>query len=311
MKSDELTNNVYASVSNSSSQAQIEADAHHAHVPLYSLPFLSTLHYPVNNITHGSAAKESPPNASGESSSTHVRHCSGESSIGSTSSFGSSASMFDYQSHLTSFTYSPDRSASAPAPVLHPFLGPTGAEYSYQSLVSLSDQHNLHNGSEVNHKGMSNPTVMQKVTENSSHKVSSDPPLPKAVRKHSKKCHIKKFKCDTCNKMFSKKCNLIHHRRLHTGENMHECKDCTKKFSRLDHLKRHSVVHTGEKQFACVICEKRFTQKCDMKRHLLIHSKWLFMCYFCCLLLNLTFIWTLLRLYKIYVQYHWIKYGRG
>lgn len=66
----------------------------------------------------------------------------------------------------------------------------------------------------------------------------------KVVKKSKKKGKkFAKHKCDDCGKLYSGACNLIRHRRLHTGERPFECKQCGKCFMRSDILTQHTLKH--------------------------------------------------------------------
>ncbi|ORY20087.1 hypothetical protein LY90DRAFT_434650, partial [Neocallimastix californiae] len=45
--------------------------------------------------------------------------------------------------------------------------------------------------------------------------------------------------CDICFKSFSRKYDLIRHRRIHTGDKPYKCKVCGKGFTRSDHRDLH------------------------------------------------------------------------
>ncbi|XP_063441644.1 zinc finger protein 773-like [Mytilus trossulus] len=112
---------------------------------------------------------------------------------------------------------------------------------------------------------------------------------------------VKPFKCDQCDKMFTRKYHLERHLMMHAGTKDYQCEYCGKEFSTkgnlLSHVRRvhlqikeytcgvcqkgffspkdlqtHFKTHTGEKPYQCDICLKKFTEKSNMEWHLRIHS---------------------------------------
>lgn len=74
--------------------------------------------------------------------------------------------------------------------------------------------------------------------------MSSD--LEKHTKKHKEE---KRYKCETCGKVFIHNSNMLKHVRIHTGERPYSCQHCGKNFSRSDVLMRHiKRLHTDGDQ---------------------------------------------------------------
>ncbi|XP_072412623.1 zinc finger protein 64 isoform X2 [Chiloscyllium punctatum] len=110
----------------------------------------------------------------------------------------------------------------------------------------------------------------------------------------------KPFKCDTCNKRFSRLDKLKMHNRSHTGEKPHKCQHCDYAAADSSSLKKHLRIHsderpfkcqicpyashsssqliihlrshTGDAPFQCQLCDAKFKINSDLKRHMRIHS---------------------------------------
>ena len=95
----------------------------------------------------------------------------------------------------------------------------------------------------------------------------------------------KRFHCDLCGLKFSRKDNLLIHKRtrcivlrtaLEGGEIGHEdditCSECGKTFLRGTDYKRHMMSHTGLKPYNCDVCGKGFIQKSRFKTHVDSHN---------------------------------------
>ena len=114
--------------------------------------------------------------------------------------------------------------------------------------------------------------------------------------KENKPPIVDQFKCDKCDKVFSKSKYLRqHNRNLHQKQHrlnqfecdrafnyrkglsthisnvhpkyLHTCGTCGNTFKTKGTLKRHKIIHMEEKPFSCEICGKGFTQNSNMKNH--------------------------------------------
>ncbi|XP_021701688.1 zinc finger protein 436 [Aedes aegypti] len=88
--------------------------------------------------------------------------------------------------------------------------------------------------------------------------------------------HLKKFKCDICEKRFPLRCTLTKH-----IENVHEgkiaeknlaCPYCSKMFACKQKLSLHVDIHENNRRHKCQFCDKAFVQKANCSAHERIHT---------------------------------------
>ena len=59
--------------------------------------------------------------------------------------------------------------------------------------------------------------------------------------------------CCQCGKLFSFKCHLEKHMRVHTREKLFLCSECGKSFSKSGNLKKHMKRHTKKSSWGCAL----------------------------------------------------------
>lgn len=109
----------------------------------------------------------------------------------------------------------------------------------------------------------------------------------------------KTYKCNICDKVFTKQFSLNRHFYQHTGERAHKCRVCGKSFIQKTDMERHLTLHSDELNFKCSACDKRFKTKKNLDSHFTTHSSYRpFHCSFC----EKTF--RVKRLWKFHEELH-------
>ena len=81
--------------------------------------------------------------------------------------------------------------------------------------------------------------------------------------------------CQECNNVFRYSRSLKRHiTEIHgEGKRQFKCNLCEKQFSRREYLAKHILTHTGEKIYTCPICSTTFGPPADLRIHLQGHRK--------------------------------------
>ncbi|ORX80433.1 hypothetical protein BCR32DRAFT_293832 [Anaeromyces robustus] len=96
------------------------------------------------------------------------------------------------------------------------------------------------NKEKVKDKKKQNKDKNEKEEKKSGKKSTSLQKINKSTRtKRNNRPYDPECECDICKKTFSRKYDLIRHRRIHTGENPYKCEICGLGFTRSDHRDRH------------------------------------------------------------------------
>ena len=58
---------------------------------------------------------------------------------------------------------------------------------------------------------------------------------------------VPKYKCDICEKLFTRKNGMDRHRVMHFDERAQKCDECGRAFKRKEELARHMKIHTNDR----------------------------------------------------------------
>ena len=78
---------------------------------------------------------------------------------------------------------------------------------------------------------------------------------------------VKPYKCELCEKTFTRSHGLLIHQRIHDGVRPFKCPVCQKCFTIERTLQNHMVIHSESKPYKCQLCPKEYTQLSSLQRH--------------------------------------------
>lgn len=132
----------------------------------------------------------------------------------------------------------------------------------------------------VNSQGMDAEMDLWKSTEgfclsrsNTSDSLNSLSSVPSSATSTTRS---KAYFCDYegCNKAFTRPSLLTEHQAsVHQGRKPFRCQQCDRSFSKKSHLERHIYAHSDQKPLHCSYCDKGFTTRQQLRRHEITHTK--------------------------------------
>ncbi|XP_056409934.1 oocyte zinc finger protein XlCOF22-like isoform X2 [Hyla sarda] len=98
------------------------------------------------------------------------------------------------------------------------------------------------------------------------------PDQPHIVTTRTDQGHGKGLYCEECGKEFTKRSELVTHRKSHIRKKQYVCSECGKSCKSPSHLVVHERIHTGEKPYSCSECSKCFAHKSTLIIHERSHT---------------------------------------
>mmetsp|Transcript_17434 Transcript_17434/g.19681 ORF Transcript_17434/g.19681 Transcript_17434/m.19681 type:complete len:177 (+) Transcript_17434:923-1453(+) len=82
------------------------------------------------------------------------------------------------------------------------------------------------------------------------------------------------FKCQICQRCFTREHTLKMHLESHFNIKRHQCHVCLKRFMLKQYLRDHMFIHTDEKPYACLEpgCGRKFRHKGKLSAHKATHA---------------------------------------
>ncbi|XP_065217244.1 zinc finger protein with KRAB and SCAN domains 3-like isoform X3 [Planococcus citri] len=85
--------------------------------------------------------------------------------------------------------------------------------------------------------------------------------------------HVKLLRCQKCEKSFARKSNLIQHEATHSEKRPYECGFCDSRFKHnRNKLQHERYMHTEVACFECAVCGKKFNFRESIIQHVRVHS---------------------------------------
>ncbi|PIO13051.1 hypothetical protein AB205_0003910, partial [Aquarana catesbeiana] len=137
------------------------------------------------------------------------------------------------------------------------------------SLHMDTNDHNVRNTSEE-----SSDKSHSRTLRSHSRNTLIDPSIPEESSSGQEGDHTEEssLSCSVCGKLFTKKRELLKHKKYHTAERPYSCSECGKCFISKGQLLEHQTIHTGERRYSCSECGKRFVRKGQLLEHQKIHT---------------------------------------